>query len=92
MAAMIQNDDKNFNNSNSGEFRAEPVDSWDEATQIGLIKIFAINLHIPSQPFLGHPLWFLNFFTLATLNRAALFYSLSVFEQIVYMYQKSTTC
>jgi len=32
---------------------------------------------MPSQPFLGYPLWFHSFFTQAILNRAAYFFTLS---------------
>ena len=52
-------------------------------TWIVVIKLFAINLHMPSQLFLGRPFDFTTFFTLAILNRAAPFFTARLFLSIV---------
>ena len=58
--------------------RSEAGMRQHKLTWIVVIKFFSHQL-IPSQPFLGHPLWFHNFFTLAILNRAALFFTVGLF-------------
>ena len=71
------------NNNSLGEFCADSKLTWI----VLLLKIlpstytkeYYLHLPIPSQPFLGHTLWFHSFFTLAILNRAALFFTARLF-------------
>ena len=75
MAVMVEINDKNFNNDNSGEFCTK-TKPHQNSPELSLIKFLPLTYH--HSHFLAITLDFTSFFTIAFLRTALFFYSLVV--------------